>query len=254
MFSGSKPETSSFIDLKGKYKSKYLTFRDKLTKPDWIEHFLKITDVENMDFEDFIYKYDSEKTFHYIDAPYWKTENYYSNHDFDRQDHERLANALKKLGGKFGMSYYDFPLLSEWFPEDQYTWVKKEFAKAASAKKGEKQNIRKKINFWSFPTILVIDLKRFKSNHLKNQVLINFPLDNLNLTKYALGYKKADYIYELYGVCNHSGGLLGGHYTAYVKNRNAKWYHFNDTMVNEIEEAQIISPKAYCLFYRKKSS
>jgi ubiquitin C-terminal hydrolase len=69
-----------------------------------------------------------------------------------------------------------------------------------------------------------------------------------------LGYKKEDYIYELYGVCNHSGGLLGGHYTAYVKNSNAKWYHFNDTIVNEIEETQIISPKAYCLFYRKKSS
>ena len=32
VFSGSKPETSNFIDLKGKYKSKYLTFRDKLSK------------------------------------------------------------------------------------------------------------------------------------------------------------------------------------------------------------------------------
>ena len=141
VFSGSKPETSSFIDLKGKYKSKYLTFRDKLTKPDWVEKFLKITDVENMDFEDFIVKYDSEKTFHYIDAPYWKTENYYSNHDFDRNDHERLANCLKKVEGKFGMSYYDFLLLHEWFPQDQYRWEKKEFAKAAAAKKGKSQNM-----------------------------------------------------------------------------------------------------------------
>lgn len=141
VFSGSKPETSSFIDLKGKYKSKYLTFRDKLTKPDWVEKFLKITDVENMDFEDFIVKYDSKKTFHYIDAPYWKTENYYSNHDFDRNDHERLANCLKKVEGKFGMSYYDFVLLSEWFPQDQYRWEKKEFAKAAAAKKGKSQNM-----------------------------------------------------------------------------------------------------------------
>jgi len=120
--------------------------------------------------------------------------------------------------------------------------------------KGKKQNIRKKISFWSFPTVLVIDLKRFKSNQLKHQLLVTFPLKNLNLSKYALGYKKQDYIYELYGVCNHSGGLLGGHYTAYIKNSNAKWYHFNDTIVNEIEEDKIISPKAYCLFYRKKSS
>jgi DNA adenine methylase len=141
VFSGSKPETSSFIDLKGKYKSKYLTFRDKLSKPDWIEHFLRISDVENMDFADVIKKYDSPNTYFYVDPPYWKTENYYSNHDFDRQDHERLANVLHGVKGKFSLSYYDFELLNEWFPKDQYTWVKKEFAKAASAKKGEKQNM-----------------------------------------------------------------------------------------------------------------
>jgi DNA adenine methylase len=141
VFSGSKPETSSYIDLKGKYKSKYLTFRDKLSKPDWVEHFLKITDVENMDFEDVIKKYDSPKSYFYVDPPYWKTENYYSNHDFDRDDHERLANSLKSIKGKFSLSYYDFPLLSEWFPKDEYVWKSKLFAKAAAAKKGEKQNM-----------------------------------------------------------------------------------------------------------------
>lgn len=141
VFSGSKPETSKFIDLKGKYKSKYLTFRDKLSKPDWVEHFLKITDVENMDFADVINKYDSPSTYIYLDPPYWKTENYYSNHDFDRNDHERLANVLHGVQGKFSLSYYDFDLLRDWFPEDRYTWVKKEFAKAAAAKKGGKQNM-----------------------------------------------------------------------------------------------------------------
>ena len=141
VFSGSKPETSSFIDLKGKYKSKYLTFRDKLLKPDWIEHFLKITHVENMDFAEVIEKYDSPNTYFYVDPPYWKTENYYSNHDFDRQDHERLSNSLISMEGKFSLSYYDFPLLSEWFPKDTYTWEKKEFAKAAAAKKGKTQTM-----------------------------------------------------------------------------------------------------------------
>ena len=141
VFSGSKPETSSFIDLKGKYKSKYLTFRDKLSKPEWVEHFLKITEVENMDFADVIAKYDSPTTYIYLDPPYWKTENYYNNHDFDRNDHERLANVLHGVKGKFSLSYYDFDLLHEWFPEETYRWEKKEFAKAASAKKGVKQNM-----------------------------------------------------------------------------------------------------------------
>ena len=141
VFSGNKPETSSFIDLKGKYKSKYLTFRDKLSKPDWIEHFLKITKVENMDFAEVIAKYDSPTTYIYLDPPYWKTENYYSNHDFDRDDHERLAKVLHEVKGKFSLSYYDFDLLHEWFPEDKYRWEKKEFAKAAAAKKGKTQNM-----------------------------------------------------------------------------------------------------------------
>ena len=141
VFSGSKPEKSSYIDLKGKYKSKYLTFRDKLSKPDWVEHFLAITHVENLDFADVITKYDSPTTYFYVDPPYFKTENYYSNHDFDREDHERLANSLKSMEGKFSLSYYDFPLLSEWFPKDQYVWEMKEFAKAAAAKKGKSQTM-----------------------------------------------------------------------------------------------------------------
>jgi DNA adenine methylase len=141
VFSGSKPETSSFIDLKGKYRSKYLAFRDKLSKPDWVEHFLKITDVRNTDFQNVIGEFDSKNTYIYLDPPYWKTENYYSNHDFDRNDHERLANALQNVQSKFSLSYYDFPQLHEWFPEDQYRWERKSFAKAASAKKNTKQNL-----------------------------------------------------------------------------------------------------------------
>ena len=119
----------------------------------------------------------------------------------------------------------------------------------------EKINIRKKIEFWSFPNILVIYLKRFNNRFQKNQILVKFPIDELDLSNYVIGYKKETYKYELYGVCNHSGGVMGGHYTAYVKNANGKWYHFNDTIVSEVGLAEsIISPKAYVLFYRKKST
>ena len=145
VFSGSKPETSSFIDLKGNYKSKFLTFKDKLSKPDWVDHFIRITDVENMDFGEVIEKYDSPSTYIYLDPPYWKTENYYNNHDFDRVDHERLANILNNVESKFSLSYYDFDLLHQWFPEDRFRWEKKEFAKAAAAKKNVKQNMAEEL-------------------------------------------------------------------------------------------------------------
>ena len=141
IFSGSKPETSSYMDYKGKYRCKVLIFMDKLKDKKYRSHFDKITFVENMDFQEVIEKYDSEKTYFYVDPPYWKTENYYSNHDFDRNDHERLADSLKSISGKFSLSYYDFPILRVWFPKHEYVWEMKEFAKAASAKSGVKQNM-----------------------------------------------------------------------------------------------------------------
>jgi len=119
----------------------------------------------------------------------------------------------------------------------------------------QKENVKRKISFWSFPKILVIDLKRFNAKRNKLQIFVSFPLDDLDLSEYVIGYKKKSYIYELYGVCNHSGGVLGGHYTSYVKNANGNWYHFNDTSVTEVGLIQsIISPKAYVLFYRKKQT
>lgn len=76
--------------------------------------------------------------------------------------------------------------------------------------------------------------------------------DTVDFTKYIHGYNKSSYIYELYGVCNHSGGSMGGHYTANVRVANNEWYNFNDQRITKINENQVVSPQAYCLFYRKK--
>jgi ubiquitin C-terminal hydrolase len=119
---------------------------------------------------------------------------------------------------------------------------------------GKKVAALKNLTFWSLPTILVIDIKRYNISNRKNQILVDFPLTNLNLSKYVIGYNKESYIYDLYGVCNHGGSVLGGHYTSYVKNANDKWYHCNDTSVTEQTlTQQIITPKAYCFFYRKRA-
>jgi len=121
-------------------------------------------------------------------------------------------------------------------------------------KRGKKVAATKNIMFWNFPDILVIDIKRFNSVNRKNQVMVDFPLENLNLSKYVIGYEKNKYVYDLYGVCNHSGSVMGGHYTSFVKNANGKWYHYNDTSVSEVGMVQqIVTPKAYCFFYRKQT-
>ena len=142
VFSGANPSSSKFIDLKGKYHSKFTSFKNKLKKESYQKLFESITHVENMDFQEVIEKYDGEKTYIYTDPPYYIVGegSYYSNHDFGREDHERLANCLKNIQGKFSLSYYDFELLHEWFPQEKYSWERKEFVKAAAAKKGKKQN------------------------------------------------------------------------------------------------------------------
>jgi ubiquitin C-terminal hydrolase len=120
-------------------------------------------------------------------------------------------------------------------------------------KTGANEPVKRNIIFWSLPNIMIIDLKRSKLNHKKIHTLVNIPMENVDFSKYVKGYNSASYIYELYGVCNHSGGGGGGgHYFAFIKNANGKWYSFNDTMVNEIQADKVISAMSYCLFYRKK--
>ena len=116
----------------------------------------------------------------------------------------------------------------------------------------QKEDAQRRISFWSLPNILIIDLKRWNSHTRKNHNRIDIPLNGADFSKYVKGYNADAYKYDLFGVCNHGGGAQGGHYTAYIKNANGKWYEFNDTLVKEINEIDVISQQSYCLFYRKR--
>jgi ubiquitin carboxyl-terminal hydrolase 8 len=121
---------------------------------------------------------------------------------------------------------------------------------------GKKEDIQKKIVFWNLPNILIITFQRFSADgKRKIQSCIDFPLENLDMSRYVSGYNSKKYIYDLFGICNHTGGVLGGHYTSFVKNSQNEWIHYNDTNVEIIKDSQnLITPMAYCLFYRKKNS
>ncbi len=121
-------------------------------------------------------------------------------------------------------------------------------------KNGKRENVEKKITFWSFPKILVIVLKRFSPDgRHKINTQVDFPLVNLDLRKYVNGYYPEQYVYSLYGVCNHSGGVMGGHYTSFICNADNEWLHYNDTNISKINESNVVSPMGYCLFYRRNT-
>ena len=115
----------------------------------------------------------------------------------------------------------------------------------------QKQDVYKKFLVWNFPKVLIISLKRFNNNIKKDRRFISFPTNNLNLTNYSNGYNKEQNIYELYAVCNHTGNIYGGHYTCIIKDEMNKWFEYNDQIITEISEQKIVSPKSYCLFYKK---
>ena len=113
------------------------------------------------------------------------------------------------------------------------------------------QLANKKIELYSISEIIIIHLKRFRNNK-KIETYIDFPIDNLDLTPY-LPNKNEKYIYDLFAVANHVGGLHGGHYFAYCKNYiENEWYEFNDSNVDKIDKNKIVTENAYVLFYSRK--
>ena len=69
--------------------------------------------IENKDFEKLIDQYDRPESFFYCDPPYFETEDYYEDVGFTKADHERLADRLSSIEGKYLLSYNDCPEIRE---------------------------------------------------------------------------------------------------------------------------------------------
>lgn len=114
----------------------------------------------------------------------------------------------------------------------------------------------KKFDLWTLPKILVIHLKRFSYNRYmrdKLDVLVNFPIEGLDLTSYVINKNHPRAVYDLHAVSNHYGGLGGGHYTAYATNcYDGFWYYFDDSSVSSTDATAAVSKAAYVLFYTRR--
>jgi len=124
------------------------------------------------------------------------------------------------------------------------------------AKSIEKQ--QKKIDLWRLPTILVIHLKRFSFSKFfrdKIDTFVDFPLEGLDMGPVTIGPKDKPTVFDLIAVSNHYGGLGGGHYTAFSKLSRVQgggWFSFDDSHCSPAVEANVKSPAAYLLFYKRR--
>lgn len=120
----------------------------------------------------------------------------------------------------------------------------------------EHQQATKKFDLWMLPEILIISLKRFSYNRYwrdKIDVPVQFPIEGLDMTPFVIAPGHGKAVYDLIAVSNHYGGMGGGHYTAYGKNRtDNKWYYFDDARVTEAKESDVVSKAAYVLFYQRR--
>jgi ubiquitin C-terminal hydrolase len=88
------------------------------------------------------------------------------------------------------------------------------------------QQAIKKASFEKLPEVQVIHLKRFiatsevQDNFRKFEDLVEFPLEDLNMTPYVLKpvSDPSVFLYNLIGVANHYGGMATGHVTAIAMN------------------------------------
>lgn len=114
------------------------------------------------------------------------------------------------------------------------------------------QTVKKRMMFWSLPTYMIVVIKRFNNQLKKLGVHVDIPLVGVSFEKYVCGYNSASYVYDVYGVCVHRGGVNSGHYYCNVLGDDGRWRQMNDTSVRIIDEREVVDANAYCIFYRKR--
>ncbi|XP_043097557.1 ubiquitin carboxyl-terminal hydrolase 43a isoform X3 [Puntigrus tetrazona] len=130
-----------------------------------------------------------------------------------------------------------------------------------------------KMSLWTLPDILILHLKRFRQvgkRRNKLSTLIRFPVSGLDMTPHVVKRSQSmknlapwpatwkhgdtDFLYDLYAVCNHHGGMHGGHYTAYCRNSvDGHWYSYDDSSVEIVPDEELCTRGAYILFYQKRN-
>ncbi|XP_036290277.1 ubiquitin carboxyl-terminal hydrolase 21 isoform X5 [Pipistrellus kuhlii] len=115
----------------------------------------------------------------------------------------------------------------------------------------QKTRSTKKLTVQRFPRILVLHLNRFSASRgsiKKSSVGVDFPLQRLSLGDFASDQAGSP-VYQLYALCNHSGSVHYGHYTALCRCQTG-WHVYNDSRVSPVSENQVASSEGYVLFYQ----
>lgn len=169
------------------------------------------------------------------------------------------TSGVKKLNDKVD---FDFKITKKFKNSIDLDECFRQFCKEEVLEEGNewfcsacKQHVKASVHMQLYTPapVMIIHLKRFKANN-KIDTLVEFPINDLDMSRYIIGPNKYDnYLYDLFAVAHHYGGMGGGHYVASAKNHfDGKWYNFNDSSVSPEKEEDIVNSSAYLLFYKRK--
>jgi len=110
---GGKVKTRTF-GVSTKYSARFDMARLQPMLED-VHQRLSSVIIENLDWLDFINRYDRPDTLFYLDPPYWGSENDYGKGVFNREQFAIMAESLARIKGNFILSINDVPQIRELF-------------------------------------------------------------------------------------------------------------------------------------------
>lgn len=120
-----------------------------------------------------------------------------------------------------------------------------------------KEHVRalKTLTPWTAPPILIVQLKRFAFEARRRErisTVVHFPLEGWQP---QFASEQPAPTYDLLAISEHSGGLMGGHYTAHVRSMvDDRWYSCNDSFVGVSSAAGLVDSSAYILVYKRRDA
>ena len=135
-------------------------------------------------------------------------------------------------------------------------YIREEEIEANCGRCNKNTNKKKIIRISFLPKYLILQLNVFYEYH---SVFIKIP-EELNLGEYCTKQNNVNFDYTLYGIVRHHGNMLGGHYTAAIKDGD-DWYICDDKTVKKVNNPFLNSgicsrrlspPGTYLLFYKGK--
>lgn len=92
----------------------------------------------------------------------------------------------------------------------------------------------------------------------KVQTKVDYPLRDLDMNPFVFSENpRREYVYDLVGVCCHSGQTDCGHYYTFCRdkeeNGEVSWWKYNDEIVMRVKESEVMTMKACMLVYEQKN-